>query len=256
MFLSTNNLTKKFGDFAAVDGVSIEIKQGSIIGLIGPNGAGKTTLFNTIAGLYPPSSGKVFLGEKEITGFSPHKLFAMGVLRTFQQAHEFSSMTVRENLMVVPGHQLGEEFYNSWFQRAKISEQERAIREKVSEVIEFLEMEAVADELAGNLSAGQKKLLELGRTIMIDPIIIFLDEVGAGVNKTLLSKITQAIIRLNKKKKYTFCLIEHDMKFVGDLCDHVICMAEGKVLAEGSIREITENEKVISAYLGSRTKND
>jgi len=252
VFLSVHNLTKKFGNFVAVDGVSFSLKQGTITGLIGPNGAGKTTLFNTITGLYQPSSGQVLLEGQEITGLPPHQLFAKGVLRTFQQAHEFATMTVRENLMVVPPQQAGETIFNAWIQRKKIAQQEETNSQKVDEVIEFLELNDVAHELAGNLSGGQKKLLELGRTMMVDARIVFLDEVGAGVNRTLLNKIARAIFRMNHEKNYTFCMIEHDMKFIGALCGHVICIAEGKVLEEGTMKEITNNESVICAYLGSR----
>ena len=254
MVLSVQNLSKKFGEFAAVDNVTFDIELGSITGLIGPNGAGKTTLFNTINGFYSPTVGKVFLNNKDITGFPPHKLFAEGVLRTFQKAHEFSSLTVWENLMVVPGNQLGEKFTQTWLARKKIFEQEKKIKSRAKRVLEFLELEEVADIPAGNLSGGQKKLLELGRTMMVDSRIVFLDEVGAGVNRTLLKKITKAILTLNQEYNYTFCLIEHDMDFIGSLCGPVICMAEGRILAQGSMAEVTNNEDVIHAYLGARSK--
>ncbi len=256
MLLSTENLTKKFGDFVAVDGVSFAIEEGSITGLIGPNGAGKTTLFNIITGLYPPTSGRVFLGDREITSQPPHRLFAEGVLRTFQRAHEFATMSVRENLMVVPALQSGEMIVNSWINRKQIARQEKMISQKVDEVINFLELEDVVDEVAGNLSGGQKKLLELGRTMMVDARIVFLDEVGAGVNRTLLKKITRAIVRMKVERNYTFCLIEHDMNFVGALCNPVICMAQGQILAQGTMRQITHNEDVIHAYLGARGKEE
>ena len=254
MVLSVQNLSKKFGEFTAVDNVSFDIELGSITGLIGPNGAGKTTLFNTINGFYPPTSGTVFLDNRDITGFPPHKLFAEGVLRTFQKAHEFSSLTVWENLMVVPGKQIGERITQTWVGRKGILRQEGEIKARAKEVLEFLELEDVANLPAGNLSGGQKKLLELGRTMMVDSRIVFLDEVGAGVNRTLLKKITKAIQSLNREHNYTFCLIEHDMDFVGALCDPVICMAEGRILTQGSMAEVTNNEDVIHAYLGARTK--
>lgn len=253
--IRVENLHRHFGGFRAVDGASLEIKKGSITGLIGPNGAGKTTLFNVIAGRLPPTSGKVTMEGEDISGLPPHKLFHKGLLRTFQLAHEFSSMTVRENLMMVPGGQTGETIANTWFQRDRIAREERALREKADEVLEFLTITHVANEKAGNLSGGQKKLLELGRTMMVDARIVFLDEVGAGVNRTLLMTIADAIIRLNKERGYTFCVIEHDMDFIGKLCDPVIVMAEGKVLAEGSASQIMQNEAVIEAYLGRGLKN-
>ena len=244
-----------FGGIRAVDGASISIETGSITGLIGPNGAGKTTLFNVIAGAYQPTSGHVYLDGEDITGLKPHELFAKGMLRTFQIAHEFSTLSVRENLMMVPGDQPGESLIDTWIRPKKVRDAEERVREKANEVIDFLEISHVADELAGNLSGGQKKLLELGRTMMVDAKIVFLDEVGAGVNRTLLNTIGDAILRLNKERGYTFCMIEHDMEFISRLCDPVIVMAEGKVLAEGSAEEVKSNEEVIEAYLGTGLKN-
>jgi len=244
-----------FGGIRAVNGTSLEIAKGTITGLIGPNGAGKTTLFNVIAGHYQPTSGKVFLDDEDITGLPPHELFDKGLLRTFQIAHEFSTLTVRENLMMVPGSQSGETLWDAWFRGAKVRAEEAEVRRKADEVIEFLEISHVADELAGNLSGGQKKLLELGRTMMVDAKIVFLDEVGAGVNRTLLNTIGDAILRLNKERGYTFCMIEHDMDFISRLCNPVICMAEGQLLVEGTPDEVKSNEKVIEAYLGTGLKN-
>ncbi len=246
---------KYFGGFRAVDGATLKIETGSITGLVGPNGAGKTTLFNVIAGVLPPTSGRVTMDGEDITGLAPHTLFEKGLLRTFQIAHEFSSMTVRENLMMVPGAQSGETLWNVWFQRGRIAQEEATLLKKADEVLEFLTIDHLKEEKAGNLSGGQKKLLELGRTMMVDAKIVFLDEVGAGVNRTLLNTIGDAIVRLNKERGYTFCMIEHDMDFIGRLCDPVIVMAEGKVLAEGTMAEIKSNEQVIEAYLGTGLKN-
>ncbi|MCX7646677.1 MAG: ABC transporter ATP-binding protein [Rhodobacteraceae bacterium] len=248
------DLHKHFGGFRAVDGASLEIRRGSITGLIGPNGAGKTTLFNCIAGRYRPTSGRVTMDGEDITGLPPHDLFHKGLLRTFQIAHEFSSMTVRENLMMVPPGQSGETLWNAWFARGRIREEEARLARRADEVLEFLTIAHLAEERAGNLSGGQKKLLELGRTMMVEAKIVFLDEVGAGVNRTLLNTIADAIVRLNRERGYTFCVIEHDMDFIGRLCDPVIVMAEGKVLAEGPAAHIMENEAVIEAYLGRGMK--
>ncbi len=253
--IEVKNLHRHFGGFRAVDGATLEIETGSITGLVGPNGAGKTTLFNVVAGVLPPTSGQVFMAGEDITGLPPHTLFHKGLLRTFQIAHEFSSMSCRENLMMVPGGQTGETLWNTWFGRKRIADEERALRAKSDEVLEFLTIEHLADHKAGQVSGGQKKLLELGRTMMVDARIVFLDEVGAGVNRTLLNTIGDAIIRLNKERGYTFCMIEHDMDFIGRLCDPVIVMAEGKVLSKGTIDEIKADERVIEAYLGTGLKN-
>jgi len=245
------DLHRHFGGARAVDGASLTIEPGSITGLIGPNGAGKTTLFNVIAGVLAPTSGRVLLGGDDITGLPPHELFARGVLRTFQIAHEFGSMSVRENLMMVPGGQSGERLMDALFRRSRIVHEERALRERADEVLDFLTIDHLAEERAANLSGGQKKLLELGRTMMVDARIVFLDEVGAGVNRTLLGTIAGAIERLNRERGYTFVVIEHDMDFIDRLCDPVICMAEGRVLAQGTLAEIRADERVVEAYLGT-----
>ncbi len=253
--IRVENLHRHFGGFRAVDGATLEIAKGSITGLIGPNGAGKSTLFNVIAGRLPPTSGRVIMDGEDVTGLPPHKLFAKGMLRTFQVAHEFGSMTVRENLMMVPALQAGETLWNTWFNRDKVAREEAKLRDKADEVLEFLTISHIADLKAGQISGGQKKLVELGRTMMVDAKIVFLDEVGAGVNRTLLNTIGDAILRLNQERGYTFCVIEHDMDFIGRICNPVICLAEGKVLAQGTLAEIKADERVIEAYLGTGLKN-
>ena len=253
--IEVKSVSKQFGGVHAVDNASISIANGSITGLIGPNGAGKTTLFNIIAGNLKPSSGSILLDGEDVTGLPPHELFGKGLLRTFQLAHEFSTLTVLENLMMVPGDQSGEDLLNAWLSFGEVRRQEAAIRERAMEVIDFLNLSHLAQELAGNLSGGQKKLVELGRTMMVDAKVVLLDEVGAGVNRSLLREIGDAIIRLNKERGYTFCMIEHDMDFIGRLCDPVIVMAEGAVLAEGTAKEVRSNEAVIEAYLGRGLKN-
>ncbi|RNF33074.1 ABC transporter ATP-binding protein [Paracoccus methylarcula] len=253
--IRVEDLHRHFGGFRAVDGASLSIESGSITGLIGPNGAGKSTLFNVIAGVLPPTSGRVFMDGQDITGLPPHELFHRGLLRTFQLAHEFASMTVRENLMMVPGGQTGETIWSTWLQRARIEREEAELHKKADEVLDFLTIRHLAHEKAGNLSGGQKKLLELGRTMMVDAKVVFLDEVGAGVNRTLLGTIGDAIVRLNRERGYTFCVIEHDMDFIAKLCNPVIVMATGQVLAEGAADEIMQNEAVIEAYLGTGLKN-
>ena len=191
--IEVHDIHKHFGGFRAVDGASLTIETGSITGLVGPNGAGKTTLFNVIAGVLPPTSGRVIMDGEDITGLKPHELFHKGLLRTFQIAHEFSSMTCRENLMMVPGDQAGETLWNTWFGRKRIADQERALRAKADEVLEFLTIEHLADHKAGQLSGGQKKLLELGRTMMVDARIVCLDAGGAGGNRTLIYTIVDGI---------------------------------------------------------------
>lgn len=253
--ITVENLHKNFGGIQAVNGVSLTFEKGRITGLIGPNGAGKSTLFDIIAGRYKPSSGRVLLDGEDVTGMAPHHLFDRGLLRTFQVAHEFATLTVRDNLMVVPGGHPGDRLTNVWLRGDKVRAVDRENWRKAEEVIGFLRLEHVAGELAGNLSGGQKKLLELGRAVMADSKIIFLDEIGAGVNRTLLRELGEAILRLNRDRGDTFCLIEHDMDFIARLCDPVVVMAEGQVIATGSVDEIKSNDEVIDAYLGSGPKN-
>ena len=252
--LQVKNLSKSFGGLKAISDCSLKIKKGSITGIIGPNGSGKTTLFNLISGNLKSSQGTVLFNNENITNIPSYELFSKGVLRTFQIAHEFTNLTVLENLMMVPGGQSGEKLVNALFKPSLVKKEEIKVKEKALKVIEFLNLKHLSNELAGNLSGGQKKLLELGRTMMVDAKLVLLDEVGAGVNRTLLKDIGSAILRLNKEQGYTFCMIEHDMEFISRLCNPVIVLAEGAVLFEGTPDEVKRNEKVIESYLGRGSK--
>ena len=246
--------SKRLISVRALDNVSLNLKSGDRLGLIGHNGSGKTTLFNLIAGNLKSSKGNVYFNSENITDVPSYELFSKGLLRTFQIAHEFSNLTVLENLMMVPGNQTGETLLNAFIKPKLIKEEEEQIRLKAYEVAEFLNLKHLANERAGNLSGGQKKLLELGRTMMVDAKLVLLDEVGAGVNRTLLKDLGTAILRLNKEKNYTFCMIEHDMEFISRMCDPVIVMSEGSVLFEGTSDEVKKNEQVIESYLGRGKK--
>jgi len=248
--LSIRDIGKRFGGVRAVDACSFEITRGTITGLIGPNGAGKTTLFNIIAGFIRPGAGQVLLDGADVTGLAPHLLFRRGLVRTFQIPHEFERLTVLDNLMLVPSDRSGENIVASWFRWHQVCEEERRIREKADDVLEFLQLSRVRDEFAGNLSGGQKKLLELGRTMMTDARLVLLDEPGAGVNPTLMARLVADIRRLNTERGYTFCIIEHDMDLIAALCDPVVVMAEGRVLTEGSMAEVRRDRRVIEAYFG------
>jgi len=252
--LEIKSLSKNFGGLSAVSNCSISVKKGSITGIIGPNGSGKTTLFNLIAGNLKSSSGNIHFNNEDITNMPSYELFSKGLLRTFQIAHEFSNLSVLENLMMVPANQSGENLMNNFLKPNLIKQEEQKVKDKAIEVVEFLNLGHLTNELAGNLSGGQKKLLELGRTMMVDAKLVLLDEVGAGVNRTLLKDLGTAIEKLNKEKGYTFCMIEHDMDFIGRLCDPVIVMAEGSVLFEGKVEDAQKDEKVIESYLGRGSK--
>ena len=243
--LQVKNLSKSFGGLKAISNCSLKIKKGSITGIIGPNGSGKTTLFNLIAGNLKSSQGKILFNNEDITNVPSYELFSKGVLRTFQIAHEFTNLTVLENLMMVPGGQSGEKLMNALFKPSLVKKEEKNVKEKALQVIDFLNLKHLSNELAGNLSGGQKKLLELGRTMMVDAKLVLLDEVGAGVNRTLLKDIGSAILKLNKEQGYTFCMIEHDMEFISRLCDPVIVLAEGSVLFEGTPDEVKKMKKLL-----------
>ncbi|MCG6857795.1 MAG: ABC transporter ATP-binding protein [Salaquimonas sp.] len=243
-------VSKRFGAFHAVRDCSLSVEEGSITGLIGPNGAGKSTLFNIMAGAFPPTSGHILFKGQDVTELSAHELFSLGMLRTFQIAHEFSNLSVLENLMMVPDGQNGEDLISAWFQPSRVATEESAIMKKADEVIDFLKLKRVRNEPAGNLSGGQKKLLELGRTMMVDAKLVLLDEIAAGVNRTLLKDLAENIVRLNRELGYTFFVIEHDMDFITQLCHPVIVMASGTVMTQGHIDDIKADERVIEAYFG------
>jgi len=248
--IAVEHVSKRFGGIVAVDDCSLEVPAGSITGLIGPNGAGKTTLFNIIAGFMTPTGGTIRLDGQDITGMPPHRLFRRGLVRTFQIPHEFARMTTLENLMVVPAGQSGENLANAWLRWARVRGEEAGIRRRADAVLEFLSLDHVRDELAGRLSGGQKKLLELGRAIMAEAKVVLLDEPGAGVNRTLLARLVDNIRTLNREQGYTFCIIEHDMDVIARLCDPVIVMAEGRVLTRGPFDVVRRDRQVLDAYLG------
>jgi branched-chain amino acid transport system ATP-binding protein len=254
--IDVESVSKRFGGLTAVNNCSLRVERGSITGLIGPNGAGKSTLFNLVAGNISPDSGRIYFDGADVTGMQPHQLFHRGMLRTFQIAHEFSNMTALENLMVVPAGQPGESLLNSWLAPRKVQQADRAVRQKALDVIDFLKLGHVKHELAGNLSGGQKKLLELGRTMMVDAHVVLLDEVAAGVNRTLLRELAANIERMNQELGYTFFVIEHDMDLIGRLCDPVIVMAQGEVIAQGPMAEIRANPEIIEAYFGAPVEAD
>ena len=244
---------KNYDGLKAVQDISFKVKTGEIFGLIGPNGAGKTTTFNIIAGSEKPTSGKISLYGSDITGLPTHKLYDLGLVRTFQLSHEFKNMTVLENLMVSGSEQKGESIFSNWFSKKKVKERESELFIRAQESLEFLGLINLASELAGNLSGGQKKLLELGRTMMTDARMVLLDEPGAGVNPTLMLRVIEMIRKLNSERGYTFCIIEHDMDLVADLCDHIMVLSEGKILTEGTMSQVRNDKRVIQAYFGGTT---
>ncbi|WP_049891691.1 ABC transporter ATP-binding protein [Natronococcus amylolyticus] len=249
--LEVEDLEKRFGGIVAVDGASFAVERGSITGLIGPNGAGKSTTFNCIAGVHRPDSGRVAFDGEEITGDEPHQVANRGLVRTFQIARELPEMTVLENMMLAPKGQRGESLWRSVlpYFRDEVLDQERELRERAWETLEFFEIDHLAEEYAKNLSGGQRKLLELARALQTDPEMLMLDEPMAGVNPTLEKKLLEHIHQL-REQGYSFLIVEHDMDVIMNNCERVIVMHQGAVLDRGSPAEIKANEQVIEAYLG------
>jgi branched-chain amino acid transport system ATP-binding protein len=242
----------EFGGLTAVDGASFAIEEGSLTGLIGPNGAGKSTTFNCITGVHRPTGGSVHLYNEEITGLRPHEIANRGLVRTFQIARELGEMTVLENMMLAPKAQAGESLWRSVLPGARrsVQAQERDLRERAWETLEFFEIDHLAEEFAGNLSGGQRKLLEMARALLTDPEVVLLDEPLAGVNPTLERKLLERVHEL-REQGYTFLLVEHDMDVIMENCERVIVMHQGRVLADDTPEAIQANEQVIDAYLGA-----
>ena len=247
--LELRGIAKSFGNLAAVQAVSLTVHPGRITGLIGPNGAGKTTLFNLMAGTLAPSAGDVFFCGERITGEAPERIFHRGLARTFQVPRPFPQMTVLENVMLVPGGQAGERFWNNWWAAGRVAREERAIRDRALAVLETCALSSKANQQAGQLSGGQHKLLELARVLMIDPKLILLDEPAAGVNPALLDTLIDRIVALHQGG-IAFLIIEHNMDMVMSICDPIVVMMQGQVVCEGTAAQVRADPRVLDAYLG------
>lgn len=247
--LEVEDLARYFGGLRAVDGASFAIERGVIAGLIGPNGAGKTTCFNCLAGFLRPSGGRVRFAGEEITGMAPHRVFRRGLVRTFQIPQELETMTVLENVMLAESDQEGEQFWRNWLTPWRVRREEQALEERAHEVLELVALERMAYAQAGTLSGGQRKLLELGRALMTHPQMILLDEPAAGVNPSLLVRISDDIRRFREEFGITFLIIEHNLELVRELCHPVVVMAQGKVLDVGAADDVLSNPEVEVAYL-------
>ncbi|MBE0408221.1 MAG: ABC transporter ATP-binding protein [Anaerolineales bacterium] len=249
--LIIKDLKKYFGGIKAIDGISLEIYPQRITGLIGPNGAGKTTLFNVISGFHKPDEGEVHFKGERIDGLPLHKTFHKGLCRTFQISRELKLMTVLENLMLVPPRQQGESILRTWLLSSRVKKQERENRDKALHALETVGLLHLKDEYAGNLSGGQKRLLELARTMMADPDLIMFDEPGAGVNPAERRILARRIRQLVEEAEISVFLIGHEMELVMDVCEPIIVMDRGKKLTEGSPDELRSDPRVLEIYLGS-----
>jgi len=243
--LDVRDVHKEYGAIRAVDGVSFQVTAGEILGVIGPNGSGKTTLFNAILGQIRPSSGRVLFEGEDITGLSPLAISRRGIGRTFQTLQVFSRLSVRDNLIVA-----GQEFSGNAATRL-FARPDAGLTGRAEELIEMFRLGGVADLRAGALSYGQQKLVDIAMAFMPRPRLVLLDEPCAGVNPALIDELFQLLLHLNAKHGGTFVVIEHNMDFVMRLCSRVICMAQGRVLAEGAPAAVQADGTVLEAYLGA-----
>ncbi len=247
--LTATGLSKSFGGIKAVSNAQIEVTQGNITGLIGPNGAGKTTLFNLLSNFINPDQGTVTFDNQPIHHLASHEIAQQGLIRTFQVARVLSRLSVLENMLLAKPQQTGENFFKVWLQQKQLKQEERANKEQAMAILESVGLAAKAQDYAGALSGGQRKLLEMARTLMTSPKLILLDEPAAGVNPTLINQICEHIQEWNRQG-ISFLIIEHNMDVIMSLCDRVWVLAEGTNLAHGTPEEIQNNPQVLEAYLG------
>ena len=249
--LHLKGLRRAFYGLDVLRGVDFSVPAGGITGLIGPNGAGKTTLFNVVSGLVPPNAGSIRFEGQEIGGLAPDKVSRAGLVRTFQVARGFPKLSVFQHLMLYGRDQPGESLWQAVLGTRAARDREAALAERAWETARFLRLDRLIDNPAMALSGGQKKLLEIGRALMAEPKLVLLDEPTAGVNPTLRNEIGERLLEL-PRRGVSVLLIEHDMGFIAELCDPVIVMAEGRVLAEGGFEAVRSNSQVREAYLGRR----
>jgi neutral amino acid transport system ATP-binding protein len=247
--LNVDNLTKEFGGLLALDGLSVSVDRGELVGVMGPNGAGKSTFFNCVSGVVAPTSGSVEFDGKDVTDATPESLARGGLVRTFQHTRELETMTVRENVRLAAPNQPGERTVPALLRSNGMQTREQEVQDRADELIEAFELDHLADEYSGNLSGGQRKLLELARALMLDPDLLLLDEPFAGVNPTLTREIADHIRSLNDDGM-TVVVIEHELETLTELVDRLVVLEQGRLLVEGDPETVLSDDRVIEAYLG------
>jgi branched-chain amino acid transport system ATP-binding protein len=248
--LEIDGLSKAFRGVQAVDGATFSVESGELVGLIGPNGAGKTTTFDLVSGHLSPDSGAVRLAGEDVTDAQPHALARQGLVRTFQQSRELTTMTVRENIALGDPDNPGERAPLAVFRESAVAEHETEIAKRVERLLDIFELTHVADDYAATLSGGQRKLLEVARALMLDPSLLLLDEPFAGVNPTLQKRIVEHVRRLHADEGRAFLIIEHEIETLADLVERIVVLDQGSVLTTGTPDEVLNDERVIDAYLG------
>jgi branched-chain amino acid transport system ATP-binding protein len=251
--LATEHVTKSFGGLVAVDDVSFEIKPRAIVSIIGPNGAGKTTFFNMLTGLYKPTIGRIRFGGADVTGTRPDIITSLGVARTFQNIRLFSSMTAVENVMVGQHARMRAGLFGSILRTPAVRREEEQVRDKAREMLRYVGLqENQFGQLASNLSYGDQRRVEIARALASDPALLLLDEPTAGMNPQESARLTEFMEQLRQERSLTILLIEHDMRVVMGVSEHITVLDHGTKIAEGQPEEIRANDRVIEAYLGKR----
>jgi neutral amino acid transport system ATP-binding protein len=248
--LVADGVVKRFGGISAVDGASLEVAEASITALIGPNGAGKTTFFNVLTGFHRGDGGSVRFAGEEVLGRPAHAIARRGMVRTFQITKALAAMPVIDNMMLAAPDQPGERFRNLFLRPRTVRAREREVRAEALELLEVFNLSELADDYAGTLSGGQRKLLELARALMTRPRLLMLDEPMAGINPSLGRRLLDHMQTLRRERGMTFLFVEHDMEVVMNHSDSVVVMAEGRVIATGEPQRVREDPAVIDAYLG------
>ncbi len=249
--LEVKNLGIRFGGLQALEGLSFEVQPQELVGLIGPNGAGKTTAFNLLSGVYEPTSGQILFNEREVHGLKPYAVNRIGIARTFQNIRLFSNLSVLENVLIAAAKKINYGFLSGLIQTKKFVAQEKGLEAFALQLLDLFSLSDVKNERAGNLSYGQQRRLEIVRALSTEPKLLLLDEPAAGMNPSETKSLMHLISKIRNEFNVAILLIEHDMKLVMGICEKIVVLDHGELIAQGKPEEIIKNKKVIEAYLGT-----